>query len=73
MIYLRDPSSGKPSVTLSMFVLGMMVAILKLLVSGLTIKGFKMDQFNGVDFAAVAAALGGIYTLRRRSNNTDNK
>ncbi len=67
-MYLTDPKTGKKSVTLTLFVFGFAIATLKLLVSGLVIHGFKMGDFNGVDYAAAIAALGGVYTLRK--NNT---
>lgn len=71
MFYLKDPKTKEPSVTLTAFVLGMGVAIFKLLISGLTIKAFKMDVFNGVDFAAVVAALGSVYVLRRKTSSEE--
>jgi hypothetical protein len=69
--YLKDPKTGKASVTLTMFVVGFLVATGKLLVAGMTIVGFKMEAFTGVDYAAAVAALGGVYTLRK--NNTIKK
>lgn len=68
-----DPDTKKPSVTMTAFVLGFIVATLKLLISGLEIEGLKMAAFDGSDFAMVVAALGGIYTLRRHSDNVTNK
>ena len=67
-MYLRDPKSGEKSVTLTAFVAGFAVATLKLLVAGLTIKGFSMAQFSGVDFAAVTGALGAVYYARRKDD-----
>ena len=68
---LFNDSSGNPSLTTTAFVLGFVVAVLKLLISGLTIGSFKMDTFTGVDFAAVVGALGTVYAMRR--NNSENK
>ena len=68
--YLKDPKTGEPSVTLTLFVTGTLVAVLKLLLSGITIKGFAMSTFSGVDFAAAVAALGGVYTLRRQQSES---
>lgn len=64
-IYLKDPKTGEQSVTLTMFVLGMVVCIAKLMISGMTIQGFAMSAFSGVDFAAAVGALGAVYVARR--------
>lgn len=64
-MWLIDPKNDKPSVTLTMFVLGFIVATLKLLISGVIISGFQVESFSGGDYAAVVGALGGVYTLRR--------
>lgn len=70
-MYLKDPKNGKPSVTLTIFVIGAIVSLLKLLMSGFTIGGLAMSPFTGVDFAAAIAALGGVYTLRRNQDKKD--
>lgn len=70
-LYLKDPVTGKPSVTLTMFVTGFIVALLKLLASGITINKLSLTPFTGVDFAAVTGALGAIYTARRHTGNKD--
>lgn len=71
-MYLKD-SSGKPSVTHTAFVIGFLVACVKLLISGVTVGGFTAEQFSGGDFAAVAGSLGAIYTMRRNMGNTEGK
>jgi hypothetical protein len=67
-IVLKD-SNGNPSVTVTAFVVGFVVASTKLLFSGMTIGELTLSQFSGVDFAAAVGALGAIYSLRR--NKTD--
>jgi len=64
-MYLKDPKTGEPSVTLTAFVVGMAVAILKLLLSGIEVKSIKLSEFSGVDFGAVVGALGALYWARR--------
>jgi hypothetical protein len=64
---LRD-TAGKKSTTLTAFVLGFITVNIKLLASGLTIAGYQMSAFSGVDYAAALAALGGVYILRRDKN-----
>ena len=66
-MYLKDPKTQKESVTLTMFVLGFVVVVAKLLVSGVTIGGFQMAQFTGSDFAMSVAALGTVYVMRKNS------
>lgn len=67
-MYFKDPKTGKESVTLTVFIAGFGVATLKLLIAGLTIGSVKMSDFSGIDYAAVLAALGGVYTLRKRDS-----
>lgn len=64
-LYLKDPKTGEKSVTLTFFVIGFLVALGKLLLSGITVGSVSLSPFTGVDFAAVTGALGGIYALRR--------
>lgn len=63
-IVMKD-SSGQPSVTVTAFVIGFLVASAKLLFSGMTVGDLTLSPFTGVDFAATMSALGVIYTLRR--------
>ena len=74
---MNDPNSNKPSVTTTMFVIGFIVATIKLLISGLSIGGFKASDFTGVDYGAAIAALGGIYTIHKqrmfKDDNDDKK
>lgn len=71
-MYLTDPKTGQKSVTLTAFAVGFIVAVAKLLFSGIEINTFKLSEFSGVDFAAVIGALGAVYTMRRR-NSKDSK
>lgn len=65
-ILLKDPSSGGPSTTRSVFFYGALVCLGKLLVSGMSIKGFNLGSFGGGDFAAAIGALGAIYALDKK-------
>lgn len=67
-MWIKDPKTGEVSVTLTFFVGGFVVALLKLLLSGITIHHFTLSPFTGGDFAAVVGALGAIYTARRHSD-----
>ena len=68
-LLLKD-SSGKKSVTMTAFVLGFVVANLKLLFSGMTIGGLTLQAFTGGEYAAAIGALGAVYTLRRNFGDT---
>ena len=71
MRYLKDPKTKQPSVTLTAFVTGFGVAVLKLLMSGVQITAtYKFPEFNGVDFASVVGALGVVYSMRRKPVET---
>jgi hypothetical protein len=61
-------NDGKPSVTMTMFVLGCLVAFAKLLFAGMVIGKFAMGAFSGIDAAAFITALGGVYAYRRTTD-----
>lgn len=65
-LWLKDPKTGKPSVTLSLFVYGFIIVSMKLIFSGIQMTDhFKLAEFSGLDFAAAVGALGTIYTMRK--------
>ena len=64
-MWLKDPKTGKKSVTLTLFLIAFMVAITKVLLAGLTIKELSFGAFTGADFAAVVGAMGGVYGFRK--------
>lgn len=53
------------STTKKILVCGMAVALLKLLFSGMVIKGFVIPVFGGAEFGLVTASLAGLYIGRR--------
>ena len=63
-LLLKD-SSGNKSTTVTAFIIGFVVVNLKLLASGLTVGGYTMSAFSGVDYSAAIGALGAIYVMRR--------
>lgn len=69
-LWLTDPGTKEPSVTMTLFVYGFGVACLKMLSSGIVIEGIHLAQFGGGDFAAVVGALGTIYAARRHTDAT---
>jgi hypothetical protein len=64
-LWFNDPKTKEPSVTLTAFMTGFLVATAKLLLSGVTIGGLTLAPFTGGDFAAAVGAVGAIYWARR--------
>lgn len=67
--WIVDPKTKEPSVTLSAFVVGFCICLVKLVCSGISIGTFKVAIFSGVDFAAAVTALGGVYSLKQHVDN----
>lgn len=67
-LWLKDPKTKEPSVTLTLLVTGFIVAVLKLLVSGITLQTITLSQFAGGDFATVVGSLGALYWGRRNAS-----
>lgn len=67
MLWINDPKTSKPSVTLSAFVIGFLVCTGKLLLSGIKTDLITFEQFSGADYGMAVGALGAIYTLRKNS------
>lgn len=72
--WLSDPKDSRKSVTLTLLVLGFIVAVIKLSLSGMTIKGYVFSGFTGTDFATTVGALAALYGYRRNngSKNSEN-
>lgn len=70
-MWLKDPFNKQPSVTLTFFSAGFVVALGKLVLSGVQVGEFIIQPFTGADFAAVVGALGGIYALRKMNNKKE--
>lgn len=68
MIYLKDPNNGSPSPALTVLVMSLGVALLKLLISGIEIGNLKLGVFSGADFAAVVGAAGALYAAVQHSS-----
>lgn len=63
---LNDLKTGKPSYTVTAFVIGFWIINIKLLLSGMQLTDkIKMSDFSGMDYATAAAAIGSIYVLRK--------
>jgi len=75
MRYLKEPNSGRESVTLTVFLLGFVVCTAKLLLSGIKTNIIVFEQFSGMDYGAALSALGAIYVIRKhtKANKEDSK
>ena len=67
-MWIKDPKTKKPSVTVTLLVITFITALAKILIAGITISNFKMAAFSGVDFAAMITAAGGIYGFRKHTD-----
>lgn len=74
-LVVKNVKTGRPSYVLTAFISGFFIVNIKLLLSGVEVHGIKMSEFNGVDYSAAVAALGGIYTLNKKitTDNAENK
>ena len=70
-LIIKNVKTGKPSYTLTAFIVGVFIVNLKLIMSGMDLKGFKFSDFSGTDYAASMAALGGLYSLHKAINKKD--
>jgi hypothetical protein len=68
-MWMTDPKTKDKSVTLTAFVVGFIVCLLKLIFSGIAIGQFKLAIFTGMDFASAITALGGVYSLKQHVDN----
>jgi hypothetical protein len=68
---LFKDSSGKKSLTATVFVWGALVVNAKLVFSGMTlVSGMTLAPFTGGEYAAAMAALGAVYVMRRSTDPT---
>lgn len=64
---LKNLKTGKPSYTLTAFIIGFAVINMKLLFSGIDIMGkFKMSSFSGTDYGVALAALGSLHIANKK-------
>lgn len=70
-MWIKD-SKGEKSVTLTVVVSTLTVALGKLLMSGMVIKGIQFGSFSGTDFAAVVTPVFALYWGRRNANIGNN-
>jgi len=67
-MYLTDPKTGKKSVTLTLLIVTFIVALIKVLISGMEFNGSNMGQFSAADFMTMVGGVGAIYGFRKHSD-----
>jgi hypothetical protein len=65
-MYFKDPKTKKESVTLTLLIVGFIVATTKLLVAGSEFGSLKFGEFDGVQYAAALSAISALYWARKR-------
>lgn len=65
MNFRFSDTTGKKSTTVTVFIVGFIFVLAKLMLSGHTIAGLTFEHFSGTEFGIALSALGGIYVLRR--------
>jgi hypothetical protein len=63
--WIRDPKNHKPSVTLTLLVVGFVVCLAKLIVSDMAIGPIHFSAFTGTDFALAVGAVSALYWGRK--------
>lgn len=67
MLMLKD-SRGNPSITLTFVTVSLVVVVVKFALAGLTLPGLgEVPAMSGVDFAAAAGAVLGIWWGREKT------
>lgn len=72
-LYLVDPKTKEPSVTLTAFAIGFITVTAKLLLSGITVGSITLSQFSGSDYGVSVGALGAVYVMRRATGKEESK
>ena len=62
-IWIKDPKTDKPSVSLTLLAIGFLLACYKLLV----------NDINGGDFAMIVGAVSGLYSVRKYQTRDEDK
>lgn len=70
-MWIKDPKTKEKSATLTFFGVGFGVALVKLLLSGISFGSFSFGTFPGSEFAIVVGAVGGLYTARKYTDAGD--
>ena len=71
-MWLKDPKTGKRSVTLTVFITTFLVCVTRLALSGVSFGSVVMPLFGGADFAACVGAAGAIYFGRKHTDANSN-
>lgn len=67
-MWITDPKTKEKSVTLTVFMLSVLIGLGKLALSGVSFGGLSFSVFSGMEYAALVTASGTIYWGRRNAN-----
>lgn len=68
-MWIKEPKTKEPSVTLTLLVLTWLVGVIKIILSGNTFFNIHFNSFNGIDFGALLASMSSIYGVRKHQEN----
>lgn len=68
-LIIKNAETSKPSYTTTAFISGFLLISLKLIVSGLTIRGYKMSDVSVSDWSMGVAALSSMWIANKHVNN----
>lgn len=68
-MWIKDPNTKEPSVTVTLLVIGFIVCTLKLLTSGFSFGNISLGTFSGSDFALAVGSVGAIYWGRKHTDS----
>lgn len=73
MFWIKDPKDNKPSVSLTLLMVGFITVLVKLIFAGMSYKEFTFGPFSASDFGLAISPLAALYWGRRLPNNKENK
>src|ERR1035437_8650519 len=73
LFLLKNSHTGLPSYSATFCFFGFWIICFKLLISGVSFRGFKMSDFSGLDFGAALAAIGAFHVSNKHVYNLKNK
>ncbi len=73
MFWIKDPKNDKPSVSLTLLVIGFVTVLAKFLLSGVVIGDATLGSITAGDFGIAISPLAALYWGRRSSSTEETK
>lgn len=70
MFWIKDPKNDKPSVSLTLLIIGFVTVLAKFLLSGAVVMEFSFGELSAADFGIAISPLAMLYWGRRNSPPT---